>query len=64
MNIIMQEGRSIALPGCLARFGADLGIVSPDCELTHVIKSGRLFKITGPAGCKREQLGIIERIEV
>ena len=54
----------LTLPGCLARFGSGFGIISTGYELTHEIKRGQLWRITGPAGCQRENLGIIERIEV
>ena len=50
---------------CLkAKFVADLGIVEIGCELTHVIKRGRLFRVAGPAGTRREDVGVIDRIEV
>lgn len=64
MKITMSGGEVITLPGCLARFGAGFGIVGSGYELTHEIKRGRLLRVTGPAGCQRQQLGIIERIEV
>ncbi|HOT04315.1 MAG TPA: hypothetical protein PK069_09060 [Methanolinea sp.] len=64
MKITMTSGGALTLPGCLARFGADLGIISPEYELTHLIRRGRLFRVTGPAGSRREDVGIIDRIEV
>ena len=64
MKITMASGGVLTLPGCLTRFGAGFGIIAEGYELTHMIKSGRLFRITGPAGCKPEHLGIIDRIEV
>jgi len=64
MKITMAAGEVITLPGCLARFGAGFGIVGSGYELTHEIRRGRLLRVTGPAGCQRQQLGIIERIEV
>jgi len=64
MKITMAGGEMHTLPGCLARFGADLGILGPGYELTHLIRRGRLFRVTGPAGIRREDVGIIERIEV
>ncbi len=64
MRITMSGGGVFTLPGCLARFGAGFGIIAGGYELTHVIKRGRLFRLTGPAGCKPEHLGIVDRIEV
>jgi len=64
MKITMASGGIHTLPGCLARIGAGFGILAEGYELTHVIRRGRLFRITGPAGCKPEHLGIIDRIEV
>jgi len=64
MRIIIQEGETLTLAGCLARFGADFGIIGPGCELTHLIKRGRLYRLHGPAGSQREHLGFVERIEV
>ena len=64
MKITMAGGEVHTLPGCLARFGADLGIIGGGCELTHVIKRGRLFRVKGPAGSRREDVGVIDRIEV
>jgi len=64
MRITMACGEVHNLPGCLARFGAELGILGPGYEVTHLIRRGRLFKVAGPAGIRREDVGIIERIEV
>ena len=64
MRITLQGGETLTLPGCLARFGSGFGIITTGYELTHEIKRGQLWQITGPAGCQRENLGIIERIEV
>ena len=64
MKITMAGGEVITLSGCLARFGAGFGIVGSGYELTHEIRRGRLLRVTGPAGCQRQQIGIIERIEV
>ena len=64
MKITMTGGGVLTLPGCLARFGGELGILGPGYELTHLIRRGRLFRVTGPAGCRREDVGIIDRIEV
>ena len=63
MKITMANGGALTLPGCLARFGAHLGVISPACELTHVIKRGGLWKVNS-SGSKYEHLGIIDRIEV
>ena len=59
----MAGGEVHTLPGCLARFGADLGIIERGCELTHVIKGGGLWKVNS-TGSKYEHLGIIDRVEV
>lgn len=64
MKIIMASGEVFTLPGCLARFGTGFGIIAGGYDLTHEIKRGRLLRITGPAGCQRESLGTVERIEV
>jgi len=64
MRITMAGGEIHPLPGCLARFGADLGIIERGCELTHLIKRGRLFRVAGPAGTRREDVGVIDHIEV
>jgi hypothetical protein len=64
MRITMASGEVVSLPGCLARFGVGFGILGSGYELTHEIKRGRLLRVTGPAGCQRESLGVIERIEV
>lgn len=64
MKITMASGEVFTLPGCLARFGVGFGILGSGYELTHEIKRGRLLRVSGPAGCKRESMGIIERIEV
>jgi len=64
MKITMTGGGVLTLSGCLARFGADLGIISPGHKITHLIRRGRLFRVTGPAGSRREDVGIIDRIEV
>jgi len=64
MRITMEGGETYTLPGCLARFGAHLGVISPGFEITHIIQGGRLWKVTGPAGSKREHLGVINRVEV
>jgi len=63
MKITMSGGGVLTLPGCLARFGAHLGVIGPGCELTHVIKRGGLWKVN-PSGSKYEHLGIIDRVEV
>jgi len=64
MKITMQDGETLTLPGCLARFGTQFGVIGPGCELTHLIRAGRLWKVTGPAGNKREHIGVIDRMEV
>ena len=64
MRITMTSGEVVSLPGCLARFGVGFGILGSGYELTHEIKRGRLLRVTGPAGCQRESLGVIEQIEV
>ncbi|OPX70193.1 MAG: hypothetical protein A4E37_00156 [Methanoregulaceae archaeon PtaB.Bin056] len=64
MRITLQGGETLTLPGCLARFGAELGILGPGYEITHLIRRGRLFRVTGPAGIRREDVGVIDRIEV
>ncbi len=63
MKITMTRGGVLTLPGTLARFGAHLGVISPGCELTHVIKGGGLWKVNS-SGSIYEHLGIIDRIEV
>lgn len=63
MKITMASGGILSLPGCLARFGAHLGVIGPGCELTHVIKGGRLWRVNS-IGSKYEHLGIIDRVEV
>ncbi len=63
MKITMAKGGVLTLPGCLARFGAHLGVISPGCELTHVIKGGGLWEVDS-TGSKYEHLGIIDRVEV
>ena len=60
----MASGGVLTLSGCLARFGSGFGIITTGYELTHEIKRGKLWKVTGPARSQRENLGIIERIEV
>ena len=64
MKVTLATGGVLNVPGCLARFGSGFGVISTGYELTHEIKRGQLWKVTGPAGCQRENLGIIERIEV
>jgi len=64
MRIALADGRVLTLPGCLSRFGSGFGIIGTGYELTHEIKRGRLWQVTGPAGCQRDHLGIIDRIEV
>ena len=64
MKITMAGGEVFTLPGCLARFSAGFGIITGGYDLTHEIKRGRLLRVTGPAGCQRENLGTVERIEV
>ena len=64
MRIIIQEGETLTLPGCLARFGAGFGVIGPGYELTHVIRQGRLYRLHGPARSQQEHLGVIDRIEV
>lgn len=64
MKITMAGGEVHILPGCLTRFGAGFGIIAGGYELTHMIKRGRLFRIAGPAGCRAEHLGVVDRIEV
>jgi hypothetical protein len=64
VKVTLANGRVLTLPGCLSRFGAGFGIIGAGYELTHEIKRGRLWQVTGPAGCQREHLGIIDRIEV
>ena len=64
MRITLQGGETLTLPGCLARFGAELGILGPGYEITHLIRRGRLFRVTGPGGIRREDVGVIDRIEV
>ena len=64
MKVTLATGGVLTLPGCLARFGSGFVIISSGYEPTHEIKRGQLWQITGPAGCQRENLGIIERIEV
>ena len=64
MKVTLATGGVLTVPGCLARFGSGFGIISTGYELTHEIKRGKLWKVTGPARSQRENLGIIERIEV
>ena len=64
MIITLSSGDRLTVPGCLARFGSGFGIIGEGCQLTHEIQRGRIFQITGPAGCQRQQIGIIEKIEV
>jgi hypothetical protein len=64
MNITLSSGEHLTVSGCLARFGSGLGIIGEGYSLTHEIQRGRIYQVTGPAGCKRRCLGIIERIEV
>ncbi|OPX67172.1 MAG: hypothetical protein A4E37_01649 [Methanoregulaceae archaeon PtaB.Bin056] len=58
----MSGGEILSLPGCLLRFGS--GFCIHTHEITHEIKGGRLWRIAGPAGCKREHVGIVDKIEV
>ena len=64
MKVTLATGGILNVPGCLARFGSGFGIISTEYDLTHEINRGQLWKVTGPAGSQRENLGIIERIEV